>query len=301
MTPRTSAIIVTFRPVLSSLQRLLSLLQHQVDFICIVHNGASRDEVCHDAAVARVAHAVIAMEHNSGIACAFNRGMEEARKHAATHVVLFDQDSEPALDMVKNLLDAERLLMSQGVDVAAVGPCFADERHNHPTPFFRIERWRLKRITANEAHPIVPVDYLISSGCLIPLQSIDRIGGMRDDFFIDYVDIEWGLRARRAGLQSFGVFSARMKHRLGEHPVRFGGRSIIMHTPERHYYQFRNAVRLYLERMAPLSWKLCDGMRLLRRLVFYAVFARPRIRHMRMMVLGIIHGIQGKMGALRSS
>jgi len=121
---------------------------------------------------------------------------------------------------------------------------------------------------------------------------------MREDLFIDYVDIEWGLRARHQGFQSYGVCSAYMRHSLGDHPINFFGKNIPLHSPLRHYYHFRNAVLLYREAWVPLNWKLVDGWRLCLKYVFYSLFAKPRMAHWRMMTLGLWHGLKGKTGKL---
>jgi rhamnosyltransferase len=41
------------------------------------------------------------------------------------------------------------------------------------------------------------------------------VGLMREGFFVDYVDTEWGLRAKTIGLDICGVFSVQMQYRMG--------------------------------------------------------------------------------------
>jgi len=41
-----------------------------------------------------------------------------------------------------------------------------------------------------------------------------------------------------------------------------------------------------------------DGSRLCLKYVFYALFAKPRLSHWRMMTLGVWHGLMGKRGRL---
>ena len=146
------------------------------------------------------------------------------------------------------------------VNVAAVGPRYIDERRdNNPPPFIRITGLKLERLTCTTQDTVVPVDYLISSGCLMPMSVLGKVGGMRDDLFVDYVDVEWGLRARHYGFQCYGVCSAYMEHSLGDHPLTFFGIDIPLHSPLRHYYLFRNAVLLYKEPWVPLNWKLSSS------------------------------------------
>ncbi|MGZ4960718.1 MAG: glycosyltransferase family 2 protein, partial [Methylomonas sp.] len=215
----------------------------------------------------------------------------------AEFILLMDQDSIPASDMVEKLVSA----ISKQPSPAAVGPRYLDERQDNPPPFIRVCGLHLERCICSTEESVVPVDYLIASGCLIPMKVLDKVGGMRDDLFIDYVDIEWGLRARHHGFQSYGVCSAHMQHSLGEHPIKFFGKNIPLHSPLRHYYHFRNAVLLYKEAWLPLNWKLVDGWRLILKYFFYSLFAEPRISQWRMMTLGVWHGLNGKSGKLYES
>jgi rhamnosyltransferase len=194
--------------------------------------------------------------------------------------------------MVRRLLEAVVALPN----TASVGPSYVDARQRMPAPFLRVEGLRLRRCVCERDDAVVPTDHLIASGCLIPLSAIDIVGQMREDLFIDYVDTEWGLRARRHGLQSYGVCGAKMQHSLGNAPIVILGRKFALHSPLRHYYRFRNAVILYREIWIPWNWKLVDGYRLLLRYGFYALCARPRWERFRMMTRGLIHGLMGRTG-----
>jgi rhamnosyltransferase len=186
--------------------------------------------------------------------------------------------------------------MAEGKKVAAVGPCYMDIRQNNPPPFIRIEGLAVRRQYAEKPDSVVEVDYLIASGCLIPAGVLPTVGLMNVDLFIDYVDIEWGLRAKALGFQSFGVFAARMEHSLGDEHVSFIGKQIPLHSPLRHYYLVRNGFWLYKQKGLPLSWKFVDGYRMLIRICFYALFAKPRSKHFSMMMRGLFHGLKSRMG-----
>ena len=67
---------------------------------------------------------------------------------------------------------------------------------------------------------------------------------MREDLFIDWVDIEWCLRAESQGLESYIVPSAIMMHSIGDDTVRVLGRDINLHSDLRNYYMVRNATYL---------------------------------------------------------
>jgi len=297
-----AAVAVTYNPEIQELERLLAQLIGQVNEVIVVDNASANAALLPDTqiATAKALHWIFLPE-NCGIAAAHNAGIAEARRLGATHIALFDQDSEPADDMVPCLLAALERLEAMGHSVACVGPRYVDERQDNPPPFIRVEGLHLRRCVCTQADDIVAVDYLISSGSLIPMSALDTAGGMRSDLFIDYVDIEWGMRAQHKGLLSYGVCAAGMRHSLGNRPLEFLGRKIPLHSPLRHYYHFRNAVLLYKEPWVRWNWKLVDGWRLCLKYVFYSLFARPRMAHWGMMTLGVWHGLRGKTGKFDGS
>lgn len=294
------AIVVTYQPRKTELNALLAALRPQMARVCVVDNGSTKDpaRTIDPQFLADSWCELVRLPTNRGVAAAQNIGIARARAAGAAFVVLFDQDSEPAPDMVGRLLAVALRQRAAGVAVAGVGPRYVDARQDNPPPFIRIRGLAVTRQACQSSRASVEVDYLISSGCLIPMATLDAVGPMREDLFIDYVDIEWGLRARAAGFQSFGVCDATMRHALGDAPLVLLGRALPLHSPLRHYYHFRNAVRLYCEPGLPLNWKLADGWRLLLKYGVYSLFARPRRAHWRMMTLGIAHGIMGRMGRL---
>lgn len=288
------AVVVTYQPAQEVLEQLLVALVPQVTSVVVVDNGSHPDLAAWNCVRDASAVELLRLDENQGVATAQNIGIKWARNRKARFVLLMDQDSIPAKDMVETLFAA----LTKQPAPAAAGPRYLDERQNNPPPFLRVHGLRLERCVCSTEEFVTPVDYLVSSGCLIPMPVLDTIGGMREDLFIDYVDIEWGLRARHYGFQNYGVCAAHMQHSLGDNPIAFFGKKIPLHSPLRHYYHFRNAVFLYREAWVPLNWKLVDGSRLCLKYVFYALFAKPRLSHWRMMTLGVWHGLMGKRGRL---
>lgn len=291
-----TAIIVTYNPDREQLTELLCAVVPQVRDVLVVDNGSEAD-------VSRVVSEsglpncqCYCLGSNLGVAEAINYGIAKAHACATTHVVLFDQDSLPAPDMVECLFVNYQKMVDKGIKVAAVGPCYRDPRSSNPPPFIRLKGLRLERADCSGVLP-VPVDYLVSSGCLIDMHSINEIGLMQANLFIDYVDIEWGLRAGKKGYQSFGICNAYMQHHLGETPIKVFGRNIPLHSPLRHYYHFRNAVWLYRQSWVPLTWKIVDGYRLVFKYIVYSSFTDKKLAHWRMMTRGLWHGLTDKMGA----
>lgn len=301
---RTYAILVTYNPASGELERALAAVMPQVQGTVVVDNGSSPglEHRLPPGAGQRIQF--LCLGANYGIAAALNRGIEWARSQGATHVLLLDQDSEPAPDMVKRLHAGLRALERQGVCVAAVGPFHWDPRlapRSAPSrPFVR--RWgvMIRRMACKGREDLLPVSHLITSGSLIPVPVLDQVGPMREELFIDYVDVDWALRADRVGLALYGVCSARMRHTIGRqaYDIPALGYPLPMRTPERNYYLFRNAVLLYGQPSVPLGWKVADASRLLLRLGFTLLFGTPRWRQLDMIFRGITDGLRRRAGPM---
>ena len=232
-TDMVTAIIVTYHPEMVVLGALLDSVGSQVDHIIVIDNGSSRisGELIQQYLPAN--GTFISKGYNSGMAEAINTGLSEARKLAASHVVLFDQDSLPDPDMVENLFSVMSIKEETGYKVAAVGPRYSDVKGQQASPFVKLDGMRLRRVDCNEDE-VVAVDHLISSGCLISMEALKEVGGMEESLFIDYVDTEWCLRAIYQGYALFGVCSAHMQHDLGDGFVDLFGRTITVRSSLRY-------------------------------------------------------------------
>ncbi len=297
--PCIVAVIVTYHPDRTKIFDLVNALENQVDNIVLVDNGTPTpliDQLKKDCQISHLHWHLL--NENKGVATAHNEGIRTARSLGADYVILFDHDSLPSPNMVSRLLSAVQEKKSAGVKVAAVGPNYHDDRQHNPPPFIEIKGLMLHRNSCTDPDGVVNADYLISSGCLIPIDALDVIGEMNDDLFIDFIDIEWGLRARAKGYQCFGVCAARMKHDLGDMPAVFLGKAYPARSPLRHYYHFRNALWLYKQGWVPWNWKVVDCWKLLLKFGFYSLITKPRNEHFQMMLLGLWHGFFGRMGKL---
>jgi rhamnosyltransferase len=278
---------------------LVEALLPQVGKITIVDNGsyAQGIKIIQDLADQHFIDLLL-LGKNIGIAAAQNIGIAHLKKMGAKYVMLFDHDSKPAENMVDLLLSVMKEKECAGIKVGAIGPRYFDRRQNNPPPFIEVKGFRVARHSC-KGGTVVPVSYVIASGSLMSMDTLNHVGGMREDLFIDYVDIEWGLRAATKGYSSFGVCSAFMEHDLGDAPIAFMGMSIPVHSPLRHYYLFRNAVWLYRQDYLPLQWRIGDAWRLLLKYVFYSLYGKPRMAHLKMMSKGIWHGLTGRVGQLQ--
>lgn len=289
------AVLVTWRPDPAMLAAVLAALAPQVGQIVVVDN-ASPDPALRDCCAGQPGIVLLALPANHGLASALNAGIQHARGlPGVSHVLLMDQDSVPEPGMVGALRAAwDRRAASERV--AAVGPRFRDARESADAPFVRIRFPFNRKLQCDGDATDVRCDFLITSGCLIPLAVLDEIGGMDDALFIDNVDLDWCFRASAAGYALYGVCVARLRHHLGDARRRVPGfsRGIVVHSPRRLFYMMRNRVLLYRRAYTPRRWIAQDIPRLLIKLTLFALLVPPRWKNLRCMLAGLRAGIGGR-------
>lgn len=289
------AVLVTHRPEPALLAEQLAALVPQVGHVVVVDN-ASPGHAFRDVCAGYPGLQLLALPENRGLAHALNAGIERARSlKDVSCVLLMDQDSVPAPRMVHDLGAALARLAVRG-KVAAVGPCFRDARESADAPFVRIRFPFNRKLRCDGRCAEIRCDFLISSGCLIPLSVLDEVGGMDDALFIDNVDLDWCFRATAAGHSLYGVCAARLDHRLGDARMRIPGlsRGVVVHAPQRLFYMMRNRVLLYRRAYTPRRWIAQDVPRLFVKFLLFALLIPPRGKNVRCMLAGLRAGSAGR-------
>ncbi len=295
------AIIVSYFPTLDVLRELINAVSQQVHHVLIVDNGSPENTGKQINALTRSGIHYLPLYENRGIGAAQNAGIAWAISKGATHVLLLDQDSLPQPGMVSELLDVHKTLNERGLKVSAVGPRYRDNVNDCLSNFVRFGWVGFARVRCHELERFVSADFLISSGALIDIDTISSVGVMDDSLFIDHVDTEWFLRARSMGFHAFGACRAVMVHNLGEKRRllwALGWRIVPSHAPFRYYYIFRNSILLLKRDYVGRGWRRCELFRLIKLFIMFGIFVSPRIKHLRMMMLGLRDGLRGRSGCL---
>ena len=250
-----AAVVILYHPDLPKLKRLLESAVGQVDTIIAVDNTpGSSTEMSPFFKGYPFPVSYVPLGDNMGIATAQNVGIRKSLSAGHSHVLLLDQDSALPPGMVQELLNAESDLIRSGKKVAAVGPQFVDEKTGRSSFAIRCGFFWVSKIRLDpQSLQPVETDHLIASGSLINAAAFQAIGLMRDDLFIDWVDIEWALRARSLGYISYYVPNAVMIHSVGDAVFVVLGRDIHTHDDVRNYYMLRNVT--YLMRLRSMGWR----------------------------------------------
>jgi len=291
---RTGIVVVFYRPDEHCIRRANRLSKFG---LCVVVDNTEQSHSGRDLGLDE-SIVYVSNGANLGIATALNQGVNCLIEAGYAMALLFDQDSEPSEGLLNELPRALARVLSGGGRVALIGPAYEDLRLGGTAPFVRFRFPALKRIPPVGTE-LIDVDFLITSGSCLNLAAWDDIGPMDDSLFIDFVDVEWCVRARKARYSILGVPFLRLAHELGDSPIRVFGRNYPSHSPVRHYYLFRNAIALVKRPYMPWSWKANELLKLPVRIVIYGLWLAPRMEHLRMASLGIWHGLLGRMGALQ--
>lgn len=290
---RVCAIVVTYHPEKEILGELLMSTLSMVEHLVVVDNGLGANIlISYQEQKYGEQITLLPMETNIGLAAGLNKGIEWARQNDYDYVLLLDQDTVPDSDMVERLFKATEFIESQGIRVAAVGPCHIDPRTGYRSSF---KSKGFDLIDPSwENHRYCQVDYLQSSGSLISTKVFDTVGVMDENLFIHHIDQEWCFRARDQGFLCFGISDVFMIHRVGETVVRVWigyWRDIHIHSPFRHYYLFRNSIILYKLDYVKITWKVIDLLKLFLYFGFYLLLISPRKAYLKMTIKGLRDGI----------
>jgi rhamnosyltransferase len=295
---RVLAVIVGYEPDRDELGRLVETLRANAFETLIVDNSESEVGRASAHAVAAAYGAdYVGNPLNIGVAAAQNVGLRVARERGKTHVLLLDQDSTLQRETVDRLIAAFVALRDAGQAVAAVGPSLVDPRTGYRAPFPRLRHVRMQKLHP-AAGEVVDCDVLISSGCLISLAAVERVGPLDEALFIDYVDFEWCVRARALGFQVFGVGDAELAHTIGDSPVRILGRVISLHSPVRNYYFIRNALLFLGKPYLSLRWRAHLLYRVAAQFVLFGLLCPQRPSRIAWMLRGLWDGARGRGGRL---
>lgn len=243
------AIIVTYNPS-SNLLNLINSLRHQKVTPIIVDNGSKRFDFT--TAEEDNQNYLIRLADNLGIATAQNKGIERALELGAEYILFFDQDSTIPNNFVQDMMDDYQLISNQNIKVGALGPRFIDERYNFYYKTISISKHglRTKHDVSNINEPFNST-LLISSGSLVSVETLKEVGLMRDNYFIDYVDTEWCLRAESLGFKNYISAKAVMRHTIGDNVLKFKFINVPVHSAFRRYFRVRNAFYMLREPHVP--------------------------------------------------
>jgi rhamnosyltransferase len=282
-------VIVTFFPN-TDFEKNIELIHQQIQNIVIVDNSAEQNVHKRLEVIAKTYNTtLIKNDKNLGIAEALNQGVEHVQLTSAEWLFCFDQDSQIRPDYFDIMC---RSASSQTSRFFLLGCNYIDARSNRP---------RIPLCKLSDRFELVERKTVITSGMLIPMPLIDSIGVFRADYFIDSVDHEYCLRARKYKYPVLMTREVGMSHLIGvNEPGSNRFTSLVpRHNSTRKYYMTRNAL-LTVKEYWPTEkmWGLKQFVRIIVETCAVILFEGDKRKKLGAMRKGLCDALKQQSGAL---
>lgn len=271
------AIIVTFRTDYRRLEAILAALAPQCPVI--IADNTDDDSLSEQIRVCVKRHGgtYLSMAGNLGVGAAQNAAIAAAWADGADAVLLLDDDSLPS----GNLVAALAVCRTTDLGEDAIFGANSFDSFGHEISNARRSPGDLPRCRE-----------MMSSGTLIRRSLFERVGPFDESLFIDCVDFDWGWRAQSLGIPLYLCRQTAITHRLGEGQVA----GVRFPSPIRHYYQFRNILRMVVRPHVPWPWIGVQLIKLPVKFVLMSVLMpQPWVR-IRYAAAGVRDALRGRSG-----
>ncbi len=236
---------------------------------------------------------VIFNRNQGGLAGAYNRGAEILLAKQCEVFFLLDQDSDIDVSFFGKMMQACTEL---GNEEFLVGPKIYEINLQRCMPVFQPGKHIPKRIRIDDkTEGMFPSLCIISSGSAISAAAYRKLGAFREDYFIEYIDIEYSLRAVSQNVPVYMNAAVTMRQTTGQ-IERHGEQFTTNHAAWRRYYGARNAVHcLYLHRKIwGLHWvsaflAFLQIMRVLQ-------YEPQKLKKVTAILCGYLDGVFGRLG-----
>lgn len=215
-----AVVVVTYNraDLLTGMLAGLAALERRPDAVIVVDNASTDHTQAVLAGVGDLPLQVITMEENLGGSGGFHRGVEAAYEQGFDRIWLMDDDVVPAPDCLSVLMSVdEDCLMATREDTTGRLVEKAAVRFDLRNPLKIKPKTAMVETTYGEraAMPeLVEIENIAFEGFLVRRRVVEAIGLPDPDFFIFYDDVDYALRARRAGYRIFAVRDAVLVRQL---------------------------------------------------------------------------------------
>lgn len=233
--------------------------------VVVVDNG-SRDDSLERLYAYAAPFPLVVLEtgRNLGYAGGNNVGTRHALEHGAEFVLILNNDTTVAQDLLESLLAAAQRNPDAGVFSARIMYFDSPERVWFDGAHWNPSTLQLEWPRQNEEEATLDAvdhetDYACGATLFFRSNVARQIGLLDESFFLVWEEVDWSFRARKAGWRNIVVTNAKVWHKIG---VSFGSES----SPLRTYFSIRNQM-LWFSRHAPFSARVRLWAKNLRRLI----------------------------------
>jgi GT2 family glycosyltransferase len=222
---------------------------------------------------------------NLGFAAGNNPGIAHAMRAGSDYVLLLNDDTEVAPDLIRTLV----AVAESDPRIGMVGPkiLYADSPNviwSAGGTISRLGVSRHRRVDEpgiGDDEPVVDVDYATGCAVLVRRGVLERVGALDERFYMYYEETEWCARARRAGFRVVYAPRARVWHKIAPN-ARSG-------APFYYYLMTRNRL-LYLRASGASAWVIgLATLEILKTATMWAI--RPKYRQARPFAGALYRGV----------
>ncbi len=295
--PRVTAIILNYRTSDQSWLAARSIESSRDRANVVVVDNGSEDGSVERLTASLPGCDVLATGRNLGFSGGCNVGIRYALQRKAEFVLLVNSDVVLSPRAIGALCRAAAANPRAGILAPILLSREEPDRIASAGIRFSPATGRMRHLSAGQPISVVPArpTYTVDavSGCVMFIRAgvFEKAGLLDERFFFSFEDVEFCLRARRAGFDVLGVSEAIAYHE--------GGHSIGRLSPDRVYYAARNHLRLVamINRDSPRPGWLRGGLVVGLNAGYVLLSGEtPRFRGFGALARGVWHHLHGRYG-----
>jgi rhamnosyltransferase len=287
------AIVVTFNPDIKEFTEFFKIIIGQFSNVLIVDNNSDNLSSIIDIVNNLQNHNKIKFiynDFNKGLSNAQNQGVKYAIENMFESFCMFDQDSKIDSRYLISMINEYNDLTQKVGKIGSLGPTIVDQTTGNAYPAVRYNGFFLNRIQINNES--IKCSYIIASGSLTDISIFQNVGWFNDNFFINYIDVEWCFRAISKGFEIYITPKVKLYQNVGISRKIFLGRAIPIHSPLRRYYASRNSTLMLKLKHVSIGYKIREIIFNPIRLIFDCIVAGDTKIRIKLFIKGFVDGIK---------
>ena len=284
-------VFVLYRPTAEFVDNLLRL-SAACPHVAAVDNSPNPDWDLHAALRGRGVQ-VILNGNQGGLAGAYNRGAEALLARGCEAFFLLDQDSDIEQSFFEKMMKAACEL---GIDEFLLGPKIYEIKLDKFMPLLLPGKYLPKSMSiADQTTGLFPALGVISSGSMISAGAYRKVGPFCEDYFIEYLDGEYSMRARRAGVPIYVNAAVTLRQTFGN-IKRHGKVFSTNHAAWRRYYVARNCVHCFSTYREYVGLHWLSSIFVLQQIIMVLLFETEKVRKLLALAAGYVDGVRCRLG-----
>lgn len=286
---RYGAVTVLYNPDSSVKDNICTYID-ALEIVFVIDNSEEKNWEIIDWCKSNCKIEYISLNGNEGLGKALSLGISKAIMMGMDYVMTMDQDSffaNNAVQILKKYIEISNL-MNVGIICPTANLIFGEDGN-----YYIVENYFKNR------KDVTKKDWVMTSGSMMNSVIYKNVGGIDESLFVDHIDIDLGIKMKKAGYEIHQLLDARIYQRLGNSKEKkFLWKTIhpMYTSPLRTYYVVRN--QKYLLNKHGKEFKKFTNVSYLKILIKIILYEDSKLEHFKMFYKGYQDGRRGKMGKI---